>query len=70
MKLTDMPIHKECTVQSLCCSEKGVYCRLMAMGILPGAKVKLLQKEPLPLCEVAGCKLALDCSLAEKINVK
>ena len=70
MKLTDVPEQAECTVTSVSRSDEDIFCRLLSMGILPGAKVKLLQKKPLPICEVKGCKLALDCILAEKVNVK
>ncbi|MBQ3033815.1 MAG: ferrous iron transport protein A [Deferribacterales bacterium] len=70
MKLSEAPVQKECTVTSLCKTDEGVFCRLLAMGILPGAKMKLIKKEPHHLCEIHGCKLAIDCSLAEKIHVK
>lgn len=70
MKLCDAPVDRQCTVTSLNRSDERVFCRLLALGILPGAKLRLLQKYPLPVCEVGRCRLALDCSLTEHINVE
>ncbi len=70
MRLTDAPVDRQCTVTSLNRGDEKAFCRLIAMGILPGAKLRLLQRHPLPVCEVGRCRLALDCSLAENINVK
>lgn len=70
MRLTDAPTGRQCIVTSLNRADENAFCRLIAMGIFPGAKLRLVQRYPLPVCEVGRCRLAIDCALAENINVK
>ena len=70
MKLIDVPEGK--TVQVIDIEGgMGVRNRLAAIGLYPGAPIKVVKSPPGPLIvEVAGSRIALGKGMAAKIEVK
>ncbi len=70
MRLIDVPEGK--TVQVIGIEGgMGVRNRLAAIGLYPGAHIKVVKSSPGPLIvEVAGSRIALGKGMAKKIEVK
>jgi len=71
MKLSELPIGEECTVVRVW-GDNPVSCRLMEMGVIPGASIRLIKTAPLgdPIeIEVRGYHLAIRRTEAETIEV-
>ena len=68
MKLSDMKPGARCKVGSC----EGIPCRLLEMGLLPGAEVEVTRYAPFggPVClRVQRCLLAIRREDASQINV-
>jgi DtxR family Mn-dependent transcriptional regulator len=60
---------KTAKVASINTRDETRMLKLMTMGITPGARIHLRQKRPAFVIDIGDSQLALDRSLAEKINV-
>ncbi len=70
MKLIEVPAGRTVQVVGIN-GGLGVRNRLAAIGLYPGATVKVLKAPPGPLIiEVAGSRIALGKGMASKIEVK
>lgn len=70
MTLNDAETDKLLTILSLDESNKSELKKLTAMGILPGVRLTLLQKKPVPVFQIGYGRFAIDESLAGRINVR
>ncbi|MEO2082482.1 MAG: FeoA family protein [Desulfurobacteriaceae bacterium] len=70
MKLVDVPKGKSVRVVSIG-GGFGVRNRLAAIGVYPGAVVKVVKSPPGPIIiEVAGSRMAIGKGMAAKIEVE
>ena len=71
MNLNEAPINTDLVVTQLIQSESGEdITKLSAMGILPGVRLQIVQKFPLPVFKIGFSRFAIDKKLATKIAVE
>ncbi|MCX7794550.1 MAG: ferrous iron transport protein A, partial [Thermodesulfovibrionales bacterium] len=51
-------------------SQKGSVVKLSSVGIIPGARIKLLQKKPTIVLQVEETVIAIDPEIADEILVR
>lgn len=70
MTLNDAPLHVSDTVTDLLQTGDGEITKLTAMGIIPGIRLQLIQKKPVPVFKMGFSRFAIDKKLASLINVE
>ncbi|MGA1861760.1 FeoA family protein [Deferribacter thermophilus] len=70
MKLIDACENKNYIVTEIDKSDSSALKKICSIGILPGLKLKILQKKPMIIFEVFNSSFAVDNELATKIIVK
>jgi len=50
-------------------AREGALAKLLAMGILPGVELSLVQAQPLPVVRMGSTTVALDRELAQLVEV-
>ncbi|MEW6446809.1 MAG: FeoA family protein [Bacillota bacterium] len=69
-RLTEMVVGQKGIVVSLAQDKPGMRKKLMALGILPGTPVRLLQRFPSYLIQAGRSQVVIDTELAMEIWVK
>ena len=70
MRLIEIPEGKKVTVKEIK-GGRGIKNRLAAVGIYPGAEVKVIKTPPGPMIvEVEGARFALGRGMASRIEVE
>lgn len=70
VKLTSLPEGTSCTVSCLESLAPGHAARLAAMGVLPGTRLRLIQRYPAFVFRIGYAEFAVDEALGSKIGVK
>ena len=70
MPLTDLAKNKNATVAYIKTQEKSALQKMIAMGILPNVKIKVLQKFPSYVLQMGKSQFAVDKELADRIFVR
>lgn len=70
MTLNDAPLNVSVTVTDLLQTGDGEITKLTAMGIIPGIRLQLIQKKPVPVFKIGFSRFAIDKKLASLINVE
>lgn len=70
LPLTELGVGEHCRIVFMAPGGHGSLERIAAMGILPGAEVRLRQKRPSMILEVGHTTLAIDSEIATAIYVK
>lgn len=70
MTLNDAPLNVSVTVTDLLQTGDGEITKLTAMGIIPGIRLQLIQKKPVPVFKMGFSRFAIDKKLASLINVE
>ena len=68
-KLTEVPPGSVVKVHYIVPASKKVLQRLVSLGLHPGKKIKVLQKNPAYVLEIDGSLIAVDRDIAENIYV-
>ena len=61
---------EKATVVELLKEDKKSLHRLMAMGVMPGMPIEILQRKPTYVLELGNTQIAIDKEMAEKIIVE
>lgn len=69
ISLCDMNSKQEGVVSELVTDNVGILRKLMSMGILPGTRIKLIQKFPSYVFQVGYTQVAVDREIASVISV-
>ncbi|MBC2723933.1 FeoA family protein [Desulfosporosinus sp.] len=69
IKLSDMNNQQEGIVSELVTNNGSILRKLMSMGILPGTRIKLIQKSPSYVFQVGYTQVAVDREIASVIFV-
>jgi DtxR family Mn-dependent transcriptional regulator len=70
MPLTDLTKNKDATVAYIQTREKSALQKMIAMGILPNVKIKVLQKFPSYVLQMGKSQFAVDKELAGHVFVR
>ncbi len=70
MLLTALPLGQTAEIVQICSADKTTGRVLLALGLLPGARVRLLRRFPCYLLELGQAQLALDREIARAIRVR
>lgn len=70
VRLTELPEGRAAVVTCLERSDTPASRKLAAMGILPGAEVRTVQRRPAWIVEVGHSEFALDVEMAGRIRVR
>ena len=70
VRLTELPEGRTAVVTCLERSSTAASRKLAAMGLLPGAEVRTVQRRPAWIVEVGHAEFALDQEMAERIRVR
>ncbi len=68
--LKDMEAKAQGTIAYLATNDKGRLHKLMAMGLLPGLRIKMIQKYPSFVFQLGQSQFAIDQQMAEGIYVR
>jgi len=69
-RLTELIVGQAGTVASLAQDRPGTRKKLAALGLLPGTRVRLLQRFPSYLIQAGRTQIVLDAELAREIWVR
>jgi len=69
ISLCDMNNRQEGVVAELATDNGSILRKLMSMGILPGTRIKLIQKYPSYVFQVGYTQVAVDREIASVISV-
>ncbi|BAI79930.1 ferrous iron transport protein A [Deferribacter desulfuricans SSM1] len=70
MKIASAKLNKEYIVIDIEKNDTQALKKICSLGILPGLKIKIVQKQPMIIFEVFNSRFAIDNELADKIIVK
>jgi Fe2+ transport system protein FeoA len=70
MTLKDCDLDKTYIVQEINMDNKYNFNKICSLGILPGAEIRVIRKNPLILFKISNTTFAIDFRLAEHIYVK
>jgi len=70
IRLDEMETGQRSRVSSINTSDETRMTKLLSMGIVPGVKLRLLQKYPVFVIEINQTQIALEKSVGEGINVR
>lgn len=70
VRLTELPAGRDAVVTCLERSSSAASRKLAAMGILPGAEVRTVQRRPAWIVEVGTSEFALDREMAGRVRVR
>lgn len=68
--LNNLKVNQKGKVRSIKTNDQGKLEKLLAMGVLPGLTVTLLQKFPSYIFKIGQSQFAIDRTLAENILVE
>ncbi len=69
MRLADLPVGVEARVTRIDGADRGRLHRLASMGILPGARLRLLRAGSAFLASLDGCQVGFDAAVARAVWV-
>ncbi|MCE5311622.1 MAG: metal-dependent transcriptional regulator [Nitrospiraceae bacterium] len=69
-RLSDFEVGRRCKIHFITPSDASVIGRLSAIGVIPGAVIKLVQKRPSVVLQVDETTIAIDSDTAKEIFVK
>ncbi|ADL06962.1 FeoA family protein [Thermosediminibacter oceani] len=67
--LTQLKIGEQAVIAKINAPNGGILKKLMALGVLPGARVSLVQKFPSYVIKVGNTQIAADETIAKSIIV-
>lgn len=70
LKLSELEPNEKVSVAYLQTQDKEVLQKLMAMGVLPGTEITLLQRYPTIVFQTGKTQFAVDANLASNIHVR
>lgn len=70
MNLNDAMVGENLVVTELVNKGDREITKLTAMGILPGVRLQIIQKKPLPVFKIGFSRFAIDEKLADLIQVE
>lgn len=70
ISLTELEVGEKAIIAGIEAKDKKKMSKLLALGVLPGMKVKLLQKFPSFVFKVGNTKIAADESISRNIMVR
>lgn len=70
MLLTALPLGQTAEIVQICSPDETTGRKLLALGLLPGSRVRLLRRFPCYLIELGQAQLALDREMALAIRVR
>ena len=69
-RLADLNLGQEGSIVFMAPGSRGRLARLSGLGVVPGSKVRLVQKRPSVVLEIGATTLAIDRVIADEIYVK
>ncbi|MCR4431248.1 MAG: ferrous iron transport protein A [Tepidanaerobacteraceae bacterium] len=70
ISLVELEVGEKAIIAGIEAKDKKKMSKLLALGVLPGMKVKLLQKFPSFVFKVGNTKIAADESISRNIMVR
>jgi DtxR family Mn-dependent transcriptional regulator len=70
MPLTELPVSREARIVFITSPHHQRFSRLVNLGVVPGGRIILLQKQPSYLLKLGSTEIAIDSEIASEIYVR